>query len=59
MTGQAVRVLERPGAKVDHLPLDRIELVSADIRDEPAVREAASDCEYVYHLAADANLLEP
>jgi dihydroflavonol-4-reductase len=54
--GQAVRVLERPGAKVDHLPLDRIELVSADIRDEPAVQEAARDCEYVYHLAADANL---
>jgi dihydroflavonol-4-reductase len=54
--GQPVRVLERPGASVDHLPLDRIELVSADIRDEPAVREAARDCEYVYHLAADANL---
>ncbi len=54
--GQPVRVLERPGAMVDHLPLDRIELVSADIRDESAVREAARDCEYVYHLAADANL---
>ncbi len=54
--GQSIRVLERPGAKVDHLPLDRIELVSADIRDESAVREAARDCEYVYHLAADANL---
>jgi dihydroflavonol-4-reductase len=54
--GQSVRVLERPGAKVDHLPIDRIELVSADIRDEPAVREAARDCDYVYHLAADANL---
>ncbi|MBW2203081.1 MAG: NAD-dependent epimerase/dehydratase family protein [Deltaproteobacteria bacterium] len=54
--GQTVRVLERPGARVDHLPLDRIELVSADIRDEPAVREAVRDCEYVYHLAADANL---
>jgi dihydroflavonol-4-reductase len=54
--GHPVRVLERPGASVDHLPLDRIELVSADIRDEPAVREATRDCEYVYHLAADANL---
>ena len=54
--GQPVRVLERPGASVDHLPLDRIELVSADIRDEPAVREAARGCDYVYHLAADANL---
>lgn len=54
--GETVRVLERPGAKVEHLPLDRIELVSADIRDEPAVQKAARDCEYVYHLAADANL---
>ncbi len=54
--GHPVRVLERPGAKVDHLPLDRIEMVSADIRDEPAVREAARGCDYVYHLAADANL---
>ena len=54
--GQPVRVLERPGASAEHLPLDRIELVSADIRDESAVREAARDCEYVYHLAADANL---
>jgi len=54
--GQPVRVLERPGASAEHLPLDRVELVSADIRDESAVREAARDCEYVYHLAADANL---
>lgn len=51
-----VRVLERPGAPADHLPLDRIELVSADIRDEPAVREATQNCTHVYHLAADANL---
>lgn len=54
--GEAVRVLERPGATIAHLPLDKIELISADIRDELAVREAAEDCEYVYHLAADANL---
>lgn len=54
--GQPVRVLERPGASIDHLPLHRIELVSADIRDEHAVRKAVSDCKYVYHLAADPNL---
>ncbi|MBA2482869.1 MAG: NAD-dependent epimerase/dehydratase family protein [Nitrosomonas sp.] len=53
---ESVRVLERPGASVDHLPLDRIELVSADIRDVPAVRRASRGCEYVYHLAADPNL---
>ena len=55
-TGQPVRVLEQPSACADHLPLDRIELVSADIRDESAVREATRNCEYVYHLAADPNL---
>ena len=54
--GEAVRVLERPGARVDHLPLDRIELVSADIRDKAAVAEATRGCRHVYHLAADPNL---
>ena len=44
---ESVRVLERPGASVDHLPLDRIELVSADIRDEPSVRKATRNFEYV------------
>lgn len=53
---QPVRVLERPGAALDHLPLERIETVSADIRDEAAVREAVRGCTHVYHLAADANL---
>jgi len=53
---QPVRVLERPGVRVDHLPLDRIELVNADVRDESAVREAVRHCTHVYHLAADANL---
>lgn len=54
--GHSIRVLERPGAQVDHLPLDRIELVSADIRDESAVQQAVRKCSHVYHLAADANL---
>lgn len=54
--GQSVRVLERPGVHIDHLPLDQIELIYADIRDELAVKKAARNCEYVYHLAADPNL---
>ncbi len=53
---QSVRVLERPGVCVDHLPLHQLELVFADIRDESAVFKAARGCEYVYHLAADSNL---
>jgi dihydroflavonol-4-reductase len=54
--GRPVRVLEQPRASVDHLPLNRIELVRADVRDEPAVREATRNCAFVYHLAADPNL---
>jgi dihydroflavonol-4-reductase len=41
---------------VDHLPLDRIELVRGDIRNASAVREATRGCRHVYHLAADPNL---
>src|SRR5262249_29877721 len=54
--GAAVRVLEHPAARVDHLPLDRIDLVRADIRDRTAVTKAVRDCREVYHLAANPNL---
>jgi dihydroflavonol-4-reductase len=53
---EAVRVLERPGAAVDHLPLERIELVRVDVRDRKGVRAALRDCRHVYHLAANPNL---
>jgi dihydroflavonol-4-reductase len=51
--GEAVRVLERPGARV---PPDPIEVVYADIRDRAAVRRAVAGCREVYHLAANPNL---
>lgn len=54
--GESVRVLERPGAKVDHLPLNRIDLAFGDIRDRDAVRMAVQGCEVVYHLAANPQL---
>jgi dihydroflavonol-4-reductase len=54
--GETVRVLERPQARVDHLPLDRLEVVRADIRDRAAVAKAVRGCEAVYHLAANPNL---
>jgi dihydroflavonol-4-reductase len=54
--GESVRVLERPGARVEHLPRGRIELVNGDIRDRAAVREAVRGCREVYHLAADPQL---
>lgn len=52
----AVRVLEKPGASVSHLPQDRIEIVFADIRDGAAVARATGDCDIVLHLAANPNL---
>jgi len=54
--GEEVRVLERPGARVDHLRQDGIELVSADICDPAAMARATRGCRHVYHLAADPNL---
>jgi dihydroflavonol-4-reductase len=54
--GRTVRVLERTGASVEHLPLSRIELVTGDIRDRACVDRAAAGCEEVYHLAANPNL---
>ena len=53
---QHVRVLEHPNANVSHLPLNKIELVRADIRDISAVNQAVRGCHQVYHLAADPNL---
>lgn len=54
--GRPVRVLDRPGASVAHLPLDRIEMVYGDIRDRDRVRDAVAGCAEVYHLAANPNL---
>ena len=54
--GERVRVVDRPGARIDHLPLDQIEIVPADIRDRAQVRRALNGCEVVYHLAANPQL---
>src|SRR5262245_14993166 len=54
--GEAVRVLERPQARVDHLPLAQLEVVRADIRNRAAVDKAVRGCGAVYHLAANPNL---
>ncbi len=54
--GHRVRVLERPGVDVSHLPLDRISIYQGDIRDRKSVREAVRGCEEVYHLAANPQL---
>jgi dihydroflavonol-4-reductase len=54
--GEIVRVLDLPSAPVAHLPLDRIELALADIRDRTAVERAMKGCQEVYHLAANPHL---
>jgi dihydroflavonol-4-reductase len=54
--GEAVRVLEGPGADVRHLPLDSIQLARGDIRRTQEVRDAVRDCRQVYHLATNPNL---
>jgi dihydroflavonol-4-reductase len=53
--GNSVRVLERPGARVDHLPAG-VDVAFADIRDRLATRRALDGGRWVYHLAANPNL---
>jgi dihydroflavonol-4-reductase len=53
--GEQVRVVERPGAAVDHLPAG-VEVVGADIRNRTAVEAAMRGAGDVYHLAANPNL---
>ena len=57
--GARVRVVERPGARVEHLPLSRVDVAFADIRDAAAVRAAVRDGTVVYHLAANPQLWTP
>jgi dihydroflavonol-4-reductase len=54
--GERVRIIDRPGARIDHLPLDRCDFVAADIRDRSAVRTALRGAGQVYHLAANPQL---
>jgi dihydroflavonol-4-reductase len=54
-SGQQVRVVERPGAAVDHLP-QAAQVFFADIRDRGALARAFVGGRLVYHLAANPNL---
>ena len=54
-SGRLVRVVERPGAAVEHLP-PGVELVLADIRERRGLDEAMAGGRWVYHLAANPNL---
>ncbi len=54
-SGLAVRVVERPGASVDHLPKS-VDVAFADIRERVALDKAMAGGRWVYHLAANPNL---
>jgi dihydroflavonol-4-reductase len=54
-SGHHVRVIERPGADVDHLP-PTAEVFFADIRDRAALLRGLDGARRVYHLAANPNL---
>lgn len=54
-SGERVRVLEKAGTDVSHLP-PQVEIERGDIRDPRAVRRALRDASRVYHLAANPNL---
>jgi dihydroflavonol-4-reductase len=54
-SGQPVRVVERPGATVAHLP-ENVQVVFADIRDRNGTFRALAGGTWVYHLAANPNL---
>jgi dihydroflavonol-4-reductase len=53
--GRRVRVMERPGADIAHLP-PGVEIAIADIRDKSAVLAAMTGARFVFHLAANPNL---
>ena len=53
--GRKVRVVERPGAGVEHLPAG-VEVAWADVRDAAQVRVALVGSDDVFHLAANPNL---
>lgn len=56
LRGLEVRVLEKPGAKIGHLPKNDIQIVWADITNRECLKDAISGCSVVFHLAADPNL---
>jgi dihydroflavonol-4-reductase len=53
---KAVRILDLPGAFLNHLPISQIEVIHGDIRDAKAMSRAVSGCRQVYHLAANPHL---
>jgi dihydroflavonol-4-reductase len=54
--GAKVRILDRPGARTDHLPKDGVDLILGDIRNRGQVEACLRGSREVYHLAAIPHL---
>ena len=54
--GEEVRCLVRPASNRRNLEGLPVECVTGDLRDPPSLREAASGCRRLYHVAADYRL---
>ena len=57
--GYAVRALVRRSSPRTNLDLPGLKVIEADMRDEPAVTQAAAGARYVFHVAADYRLWAP
>ncbi len=57
--GYPVRALVRATSPRTNLALTGLQIVEADMRDEPAVRQAMAGARYLFHVAADYRLWAP
>jgi len=54
--GAELRLLVRPASRLDNIADLPAERVTGDLRDVDSLRKGISDCEYVFHVAADYRL---
>ena len=54
--GAELRLLARPTSRLDNIADLPAERVVGDLRDAESLRKGMSDCEYVFHVAADYRL---
>ena len=54
--GADLRLLVRPTSRLDNIAAIRADHVVGDLRDVDSLRKGMSDCEFVFHVAADYRL---
>ena len=57
--GADLRVLVRPTSKLNNIKDLRAEHATGDLRNPESLKHAMSDCDYVFHVAADYRLWAP